>query len=79
MSTSRYHDFNMLTGWIDNQIAFERHKKKLDNIYGNLNKQSSVEFGIGENKTFDMLQMKIKNLSEHQKFNKKGEYLFKII
>jgi len=66
-----YSDLNNLTTWIDNQRAFEKHKSKLDTIYFKLNKKSMNEFGFN-NKAYEHLQYKIKNLQDLHKFNLKG-------
>jgi translation initiation factor 2 alpha subunit (eIF-2alpha) len=70
---SSYNDLTLLTKWIDNQRAFERHKKKLDDIYENLHKKSVTEFGF-INKTFEELQHKIKTVSDLHKFMDKGKF-----
>jgi hypothetical protein len=73
-----YNDLNNLTNWINNQKAFERHKKKLDEIYMNLHKQSVNEFGI-KHKAFEAMQNKIKNLQDLFKFNEKGNFMLILI
>lgn len=70
---NNYNDLKNLSFWIDNQKAFERHKKQLDNIYMNLHKRSVDEFGI-RNKTYDLMQSKIKSVYEQHKFNEKGNH-----
>jgi translation initiation factor 2 alpha subunit (eIF-2alpha) len=67
-----YNDLSLLTKWINNQKAFERHKRKLDEIYQNLHKNSYNEFGF-KNKAFNEMQQKIKNIYEIHKFNDKGK------
>jgi hypothetical protein len=73
MNGTKYRDLNMLTGWIDNQKAFEKHKKMLDEIYKKLNKRSADEFGINHSKSFEHLQLKVKSIAESNKFNQKGK------
>ena len=76
MHCSNYRDLALLTGWIENQRAFEKHKQMLDNIYRKLNKKSADEFGINDNKSFDLIQTKIKNNCERNKFLQKGNNMF---
>jgi hypothetical protein len=73
MNVTKYRDLNILTGWIDNQKAFEKHKKMLDEIYKKLNKRSADEFGINHSKSFEHLQLKVKNIAEYNKFSQKGK------
>ncbi len=75
MNGTQYRDLTLLTGWIDNQRAFEKHKVMLDNIYKKLNKKSANEFGINNSKSFELLQFKLKSLVEQNKFNQKGRIL----
>lgn len=72
MNVTKYKDLTLLTGWIDNQMAFEKHKKMLDDIYKKLNKKSADQFGINQSKSFEQLQNKIKNNFECNKFIQKG-------
>jgi hypothetical protein len=72
MSHTKYNSDGNLTRWIDSQISFERHKKQLDSIYSQLNKNSLQALGI-KNETFKFMQTKMKNCYQMQKFNQNGQ------
>jgi hypothetical protein len=71
MKSDKYNDLKDLSKWINNQKAFEKHKKQLDQIYLNLNKKTSQEFGLTDNKTFEFLENKLQNVYLIHKFNEK--------